>query len=106
MALEEKRALDEILIRCNSQTNGGHDGISIRYRTWIEKDGAEMPGTSALESPQPADWDTAAVTDRIGELPASQAVQIQALQAQVAQLTSERDAALQQLATAQEASET
>lgn len=86
MALEEKRALDEILVRVNSKTAGNADGVALKYRTWVEKDGIEMPGTSRVESPVASDWGSAAVVDRIGELPAQLQAQIAALQARVAEL--------------------
>lgn len=87
MALEEKRALDEILVRVNSKTApGSADGVALTYRTWVEKDGLEMPGTSRLESPAPADWESSEVVSRIGELPAQLQSKVDALQARVLEL--------------------
>lgn len=94
MALEEKRTLDEILIRVNSKTaTGSADGVALRFRTWIEKDGVEMDGTSRMEPPMAADWQDPEVVSRLGELPASLQAQLdaktqelEALQAQLAEL--------------------
>lgn len=101
MALEEKRELDEILIRCNSATNEGQDGVSVKYRVWVEKDGVEMPGTSTTEGPTPADWQTQEVTDRIGTLAADQAAQITGLQEQKEDLQAQIEDLRAQLETDQ-----
>ncbi|MEH6784119.1 MAG: hypothetical protein V7688_09565 [Alcanivorax jadensis] len=87
MALEEKRALDEILVRVNSKTSAsGGDGLALRFRRWVESDGIEIPGTSQIEDPVPSDWASPDVVDRLGELPASLQQQVDALSAKVAEL--------------------
>ncbi len=105
MALEEKRALDEILIRVNSKTvTGGADGVALCFRTWIEKDGVEMDGTSRMEAPVAADWQDPEVVSRLGELPASLQAQVDDLQAQLDAKTQELEALQAQLAQEQPAS--
>lgn len=102
MALEEKRALDEILIRVNSKTaTGSADGVALRFRTWVEKDGVEMEGTSRLESPKPSDWQDPEVVSRLDELCASLGSQVSDLQAQLDAKTQELEALAAQLADLQ-----
>lgn len=103
MALEEKRTLEEILIRPNSRTNGGVDGVSLTYRTWVEKDGEEMAGTSSTEGPKPSDWEDPEVMSRIGELEAQLQAQANDLTAQLSTMTAERDDAARALADMTEA---
>lgn len=102
MALEEKRVLEEILIRPNSLTNGGNDGIAITHRTYVEKDGVEMPGTSSNEGPKPSDWSDPEVTDRIGDVAAALQQRVNELVAQKSELEAERDSLKSQVISLQE----
>lgn len=104
MALEQQRALDEILIRVNSSTNNGADGIALRYRSFIADSdtGKEVKGTSNPEMPVAADWDSDEVTSRIGELAGNLQAQVDDLTEQVDSLTAERDTLTQQVASLQD----